>query len=126
MPHLTIEHSANLSSFPADALLAAVNSSLCASGEVRQESDLKSRVVSIEQVRIGIAGTPRAFVYAQLRLLAGRSAEAKKELSTRIADALRTHCPRPAGVEVQLSVEIVDMDSGSFSKDLLLAPKAAA
>lgn len=123
MPHLTIEHSANLSSFPVDAFLVAVNSSLCASGEVRQEADLKTRVVPVEQVRIGIAGAPRGFVYAQLRLLAGRSAEAKKDLSTRIADALRTHCPRPLGMEVQISVEIVDMDPASYTKDLLVAPR---
>ena len=61
-----------------------------------------------------------AFVHAQLRLLSGRDAETKRDLTGRIADVLRRHAPRPAGVLVQLSVEIVDMDRPSYVKERLV------
>ena len=58
-------------------------------------------------------------MHAQLRLLAGRTPEAKKELSDLIAAVLRERTPRPQGVLVQLSVEIVDMDRPSYVKERL-------
>ena len=51
--------------------------------------------------------------------MAGRSAEAKKDLAERIAAVLREQLPRPAGLMLQLSVEIVDMDRGSYVKERL-------
>jgi 5-carboxymethyl-2-hydroxymuconate isomerase len=51
-------------------------------------------------------------LYAQLRLLSGRTPEAKKDLRERVAECCAA-CAKPAGVMVQLSVEIVDMDRGS-------------
>jgi 5-carboxymethyl-2-hydroxymuconate isomerase len=76
-------------------------------------------VVAVEQFRIGNQAEARAFVHAQLRLLAGRTPEAKRELAERIAMVLRRAVPRPAGVLVQLSVEIVDMDRASYVKERL-------
>ena len=52
-------------------------------------------------------------------VLAGRTPEAKQDLSGRIADVLRRLTPRPPGVMVQLSVEIVDMDRPSYVKERL-------
>lgn len=119
MPHLTIEYSANLPHYPEAETLAALNAALCAHPEVQDEADLKSRFIVADSYEIGTAPAQRAFVHAQLRLLAGRSPEAKKELSARIADVLRERTPRPQGVMVQLSVEVVDMDRGSYAKERL-------
>ncbi len=55
----------------------------------------------------------------QLRLLAGRTDTAKKELSEGIAAVLRRLTPQPAGMMVQLSVEIADMDKPSYYKGRL-------
>ncbi|MCE1250871.1 MAG: 5-carboxymethyl-2-hydroxymuconate isomerase, partial [Comamonadaceae bacterium] len=52
-------------------------------------------------------------------LLAGRTPEAKKDLSERIAAVLQRLTPQPAGVQVQLSVEITDMDRPSYFKGVL-------
>ena len=120
MPHLTIEYSPNLGAFPEAQAAAELNASVCASPEVLDEADLKSRFVRCAPTfQIGTVLAGRAFVHAQLRLLAGRSPEAKQDLAGRVASVLRRVTPRPDGVMVQLSVEIVDMDRPSYVKERL-------
>ena len=120
MPHLIVEYCPNLTSYPEAEALAALNAAVCASPEVLDEADLKTRFVrAAGSFEIGTAPAQRAFVHAQLRLLSGRSPETKKELAGRVADVLRRLTPRPAGVLVQLSVEIVDMDRPSYVKERL-------
>lgn len=119
MPHLTIEYSANLPHYPEAETLTALNASLCAHPQVQDEADLKTRFIVADSFEIGTAPAQRAFVHAQLRLLSGRTPEVKKELSDRIAQVLRERTPRPQGVMVQLSVEVVDMDRGSYAKERL-------
>lgn len=119
MPHLTIEYSANLPDFPEAEALTALNAAVTASPEILDEADLKTRFVRTGSFEIGSAPAGRAFVHAQLRLLSGRTPEAKKDLTGRIADVLRRLTPRPEGVMVQLSVEMVDMDRPSYVKERL-------
>ncbi|XAH22807.1 5-carboxymethyl-2-hydroxymuconate Delta-isomerase [Xylophilus sp. GW821-FHT01B05] len=119
MPHLTVEYSRNLADLPAAQVLRELNEVLTASAEIAQESDLKSRLVVHDSFQVGTAPEARAFVHAQLRLLAGRSPEAKRDLSDRIAGVLRRLVPRPEGLRVALSVEIVDMDRPSYTKEQL-------
>lgn len=119
MPHLVIEHSTNLGTFPVAEMFAVLNRSLTASPEIKDEADLKTRTVAVDTFRIGNEPSARAFVHAQLRLLSGRSPEAKRDLSERIAVVLREFVPRPAGLLVQLSVEVVDMDRDSYVKEKL-------
>lgn len=119
MPHLTVEYSANLPHYPEAETLAALNAAVCAHPEIRDEADLKTRFIVADSFEIGTAPARRAFVHAQLRLLAGRTPKAKKELSQCIAAVLRERTPRPQGVVVQLSVEVVDMDRDSYTKERL-------
>lgn len=119
MPHLTIEYSRNLPLYPEAQALAEINAALCASPEFPDEADVKSRFLIADSFEIGTAPAQRAFVHAQLRLLSGRSPEAKKDLAERIAEVLRRRTPKPQGVMVQLSVEIVDMDRAAYVKDRL-------
>lgn len=119
MPHLTLEYSQNLAPFPEAEVLHAVNATLCAHPEVAQESDLKTRTVPVASFAIGTQPERRAFVHAQLRLLSGRTPEAKQALSALVLQALRPLVPRPDGVAVQLSVEVVDMDRASYQKERL-------
>ncbi len=119
MPHLIVEYTSNLPDFPEGEALAALNAAVCASPEVQSESDLKTRFVRTESFEIGTAPQQRAFVHAQLRLLSGRTPEAKQDLAERVAGVLRRCTPRPDGAMVQLSVEIVDMDRPSYVKEKL-------
>jgi len=119
MPHLTVEYSGNLPHFPEAETLTELNAALCAHPDVQDEADLKTRFVVADSFEIGTAPAHRAFVHAQLRLLSGRTPEVKKQLSDRIAAVLRGLTPRPQGVMVQLSVEVVDMDRASYAKERL-------
>jgi 5-carboxymethyl-2-hydroxymuconate isomerase len=119
MPHLVVEYSGNLPHFPEAEALTKLNAQLCTHPEIADEADLKTRFVVADSFEIGTAPAQRAFVHAQLRMLAGRSAQAKKELSELVASVLRELSPRPSGVLVQLSVEVVDMDRGSYAKERL-------
>lgn len=119
MPHLIVEYSQNLGTFPEAQALVELNETITASPELADEADLKSRFVLVDSFAIGTAPAQRAFVHAQLRMLSGRSPEAKKDLTERIAVVLRRLTPKPAGVMVQLSVELVDMDRPSYVKERL-------
>jgi len=121
MPHLTVEYTRNLAGFPDKELLRALNEALTAHPEIANESDLKSRVVAQDSFQIGTAPEARAFVHARLALMSGRTPEAKRELSNLVAGVLRQQVPRPAGLRVALSVEIIDMDRPSYVKELLPA-----
>ena len=119
MPHLTVEYSAILAPFPERKTLVELNEAVCASPEVQVEADLKTRFVSQTSFAVGTESSPRGFVHAQLRLLAGRTPEAKADLAERVAAVLRRRTPQPEGMLVQLSVEIVDMDRPSYVKERL-------
>lgn len=119
MPHLIVEYSSNLADFPQAQALRELNQSLTGSPEVQDETDLKTRIIALDSFEIGIAPADRGFVHAQLRLLAGRTPEAKQDLAERVAAVLRRLTPKPEGLLVQLSVEIVDMDRPSYVKERL-------
>lgn len=119
MPHLIVEYSSNLAGYPEAEALAALNAAVCASPEVKDEADLKTRFVHTRAFEIGTAPAHRAFVHAELRLLAGRTPEAKADLAGRVAAVLRRLTPRPDGVLVQLSVDVVDMDRPCYVKERL-------
>ena len=112
MPHLIVEYSSNLAGFPEAQTLTKLNQAVTSSPEVLNEADLKTRIVATDSYVIGTAPGPgpRAFVYSQLRLLSGRSLDAKRDLSDRSAGVLCRLTPRPNGV-------LVDMDRGSYTRD---------
>lgn len=119
MPHLIVEYSSNLTGFPQAQALKELNQTLTSSPEIRDEADLKTRLLAVESFAIGTTPAARAFVHAELRLLSGRTPEAKKDLSARVAAVLSRLTPRPEGVMVQLSVEVVDMDRNAYVKERL-------
>lgn len=117
MPHIVIEYTANLVDLPIDAMLAAVTRRLAESPEVQDEADLKARVSRTESFRVGLADSGRGFIHVTLRILAGRSSEAKRDFSQRVADGMLEHMPPfPDSLTVHLSVEVVDMDTESYRK----------
>lgn len=119
MPHLYVEYSANLADFPERQLLTELNAAVCGHPTVADPLDVKSRIASVQQFVIGTTPGLNGFVHAQLHLLSGRTPEVKKELSDRIADVLRRLTPQPAGMLVQLSVDIVDMERSCYYKGRL-------
>lgn len=117
MPHIVVEYTPNLGELPFDAMLAAVTRRLAASPEIGDEADLKARVLRAEAFRVGLADEGRGFIHVTLRILAGRSPQAKKDLSQRVLAGMREHLPLlPEALTAYLSVEVVDMDRESYGK----------
>jgi len=119
MPHLLVEYSANLADLPEQQMLTELVTTVCAHPTINDEFDVKGRITKSQQFVIGTAGGSRGFIHAELRLMAGRAPEIKKELSDRIAAVLRRLTPHPEGMLVQVSVEIADMDRDSYHKGKL-------
>lgn len=116
MPHLHMEYTANLPDLNADVALIRLNNTLVASGQFAAEYDIKSRAVKVETFKVGTAMAERAFVHVKLALLSGRSPQIKKQLSESLLAVVQELCEWPAGVELQLAVEILDIDRESYSK----------
>ncbi|MBV4459798.1 MULTISPECIES: 5-carboxymethyl-2-hydroxymuconate Delta-isomerase [Pseudomonas] len=116
MPHLHLEYTANLPQLNADLALIRLNNTLVASGQFAAEYDIKSRAVKVETFRVGTAPGERAFVHVKLALLSGRSPQIKRQLSESLLAALQDLCEWPAGVDVQLCVELLDIDRESYTK----------
>ena len=118
MPHLTIEYSSNTPEFDAHALLLECNQTLFESGQF-VEIDIKSRAVRLDTFVVGTEPDKRAFVYARLALLSGRSPEIKRDISRRLHAVLEKRFQHSNGLNLQFSVELQDMDRDSFLKTFI-------
>lgn len=116
MPHLLVEYTPNLPELDADKALLRLNHALVASGQFAAEFDIKSRALRLDAFRVGTGLGERAFVHVKLALLSGRSPEIKRQLSESLLAVLKDLCAWPAGVQVQLSVEVVDLDRVAYAK----------
>ena len=116
MPHLHLEYTANLTDLAVEKTLLRLNNVLMASGQFGSEFDIKSRALKVESFQVGTSLSPRAFIAVKLSLLSGRSPQVKKQLSESLLAALQDVAEWPTDMQVQLSVQLVDMDRESYSK----------
>lgn len=116
MPHIIVEYTPNPRNLPFDAMLASVNHHLAQSPEVADEADLKARVIPAQHYRVGVADSGRGFIHVTIRIMAGRNEQAKKDFSQRVVDGMLEHMPAFDGMTVHLSVDVVDMEWGSYRK----------
>jgi 5-carboxymethyl-2-hydroxymuconate isomerase len=116
MPHLHLEYTANLPELNPDVALIRLNNALLASGQFANEFDIKSRAVKVETFKVGTALAERAFVHVKLAVLSGRSSQIKQLLSESLLTVVKDLAEWPAGIEVQLCVEILDIDKDSYTK----------
>lgn len=117
MPHLHLEYTHNLPDIDPDKLLLRLNHALVGSGQFANEVDIKARAVKVEAFRVGTAPGERGFMHVKLAILGGRSAETKKQISDSLLPVLNDAAAWPAGLDVQLCVEIVDIDRDSYVKN---------
>ena len=121
MPHLYIEYTENLTGLNERELMREINAVICSHPTVNDEADVKARIARLAMSNVYIGNQPdnRGFVHVYLRLMAGRSTEAKKQMSDGMAEVLRRIVPPAADLMVQLSVDIADMDKATYFKGRL-------
>jgi 5-carboxymethyl-2-hydroxymuconate isomerase len=118
MPHLTLEYTDNLTGFQSAPALVAINEAAFATG-LFGESDIKTRAVKLDAYRTGIHVGARGFVHVRIAMLAGRTDAERKNLAEAVLAVLKKHLGEPAGMEVQLSVETVELHRESYAKAVL-------
>ncbi|RKF14108.1 5-carboxymethyl-2-hydroxymuconate isomerase [Roseovarius spongiae] len=113
MPHVIIEHSADVAQeVDLAALCDAVFDALTAHPEVPDPAALKVRTIACAAHRGGT--TPDSFAHATLLLLPGRDAETKADMTQTILDALAAILPRTGS----LSVNLADLDPAYVKRAL--------
>ena len=118
MPHLTLEYTRNLAGFDPRQALAAVNEAMFDSG-LFGEPDIKSRAIGLDCYQVGVQSGGRGFVHICIAMLSGRSSEERKQLADAVLAALSAAVNAEPGMEIQLSVETVDLDRPSYAKALI-------
>ena len=120
MPHLIIEITENtrLTCSP-EELLDEAHAALLSSGQF-QEPDIKSRCVTLSTFRQGTEPADRAFVHATLQILDGRDQAVRKQLGELVVNAISEMVrPGAAGQTVQVTVNVVEMERATFSKQII-------
>ena len=112
MPHCVVELSQDLASHQT-ALVQDLFKVAAASGLFKQDYDIKVRSQVYTTYTVG--NTSDSFVYVGFSLLAGRTPEQKKTLSEAIKTLLITRFPDQKNLS--LSVNVIDMDAGSYWKN---------
>lgn len=115
MPHLRLEHSANLApEVASDALLRELHGALERVAGIRIRN-CKSRVLSLPRFLVGRGEEESAFVHLEVRFLEGRSAEVRRAVG---AELLRILTAAYDGVEsdLQVTVEVIEIERPTYFK----------
>ena len=109
MPHLIIEHSANVGTVVDIVdIVDALHDAALATGTASLDA-LRTRAVQRDVVAIADRHPDNAFVAVTIRIGAGRDAEEKRALVVALATALDTALG-PAQASMMLSVEVQEID----------------
>jgi 5-carboxymethyl-2-hydroxymuconate isomerase len=109
MPHITIEHSANVADHhDIDALVATVHGAALAHG-LADVTALRTRAVSRVHYRVATGDRRFAFVAIHCRVGPGRDSEAKRSFIERLLDAAEDDL---AGTPLAIawSIELTELD----------------
>ena len=111
MPHLTIQATPNVIIPHEESLLKALNQALWGSGYFNKPGDIKSRLIPINTFLVGVDDDEQeqGFIYAHLKLMAGRDAKVRDELAqllgATIEQALGTEQSGRASLQICVEVE---------------------
>lgn len=111
MPHCVIEYARPLADkCDLSELLRRVHQAAFDSGLFGLE-DIKTRALAVDHYLTGSGNAE--FVHINLKILSGRSAEQKQQLSQRVLDAAVSFL---GDLIASCSVEVSDMDRASYAK----------
>lgn len=118
MPHVTIEHSVNVSYDKVAPLLPAIFSVLVAELPTQLES-CKGRVLRHEQFLVGDGHAHHAFLHVNIRVLPGRSPAVHQRVTELVMAALKeAFANQSSELRLQLTVDIGDL-SAAYQKHLV-------
>lgn len=113
MPHLVLEHSAELEDEAIRLTCEALFKAACVSPVFANIAAIKVRSIPCNTVRMGT--DPQSFAHLTVWMLSGRDTEQKKALAKALLGVMDQHLPE-VGV---LSVDPRDMDSYTYAKRVI-------
>lgn len=114
MPHLIVEYSGNLEAgIDVPALLHQMHRALDGKYNIAS-SRIKARAVKLSDYIVGDHGDSAAMVHVTFKLMEGRSAEARKELSSLLQQIVRQHVPAGQHPHSAVTVEVVELDTATY------------
>lgn len=116
MPQITVEYSQVVAAaFDRRAFALALHP--MASALIGSEvASFKTRFYPIEEGVIGDGDAGHAMVHVDFRLLSGRPPEVKQALGTAVLELARAHLRAVAGLDIQVTVEVRDLDRPHYHK----------
>ena len=116
MPHLTIEYTKNVEQeFTFDDLFARLHQVLVDVAAL-PIGNCKSRARRLDDYYIADGGPQHAFLHLAIRFMEGRSIELKRQIGRGCLEILEEFCCSPAGLELQITVEIQDIERTTYFK----------
>lgn len=113
MPHIVIEYSANLTELNVTNLMHDCHRALDGLHNVSTER-VKTRAAKLENFLVGTNDEKGQMIHVTLRLMTGRSVEARQELAKILYDKVRAHIPQDKYPNGALTVEIVELDKATY------------
>jgi len=116
MPHISLQHH-HLSGETYDfrRFFHQLHDLLNKAAGVKPE-DCKSRVIPVNDVKVGTGPDDQDFIHLEIRLLEGRSPETKRMIGEKVLDLLMTYLGSTENPGTQMSVEIVDIARTGYFK----------
>ncbi|WP_106850714.1 5-carboxymethyl-2-hydroxymuconate Delta-isomerase [Blastococcus sp. Marseille-P5729] len=117
MPHVRINYSSNLPGFDAGLVIDRVVRALVDTGDFK-EASIKARAYRADVFEIGLSSHGRGFVDAAIKVMPGRSDEAKAKVAELVCETIKSCGSWPKDVEVQISADVTDL-SPAYSKTVV-------
>lgn len=114
MPHLTLEFSSNTLERNFSKLFAECHSILVNTLPTELAS-CKSRAIEAYASHLGDGNKNNAFVHLNLKIMAGRSLETRKQAGDNLLAALKTHFAGSMhALNLQITIEIMELEDTYF------------
>lgn len=122
MPHLTIQVTPNVIIPHEESLLKALNQALWGSGHFGKATDIKARMLPINTFLVGVEDDEQeyGFIYAHLKLMAGRDAAIRDELAALLVSSIEDKLAdaQSGRAALQICVEVEEI-SAIYHKKML-------
>lgn len=122
MPHLTVQATPNVIIPHEESLLKTLNQALWDSGQFGEPTTIKSRLLPINTFLVGVEDDEQehGFIYAHLKLLAGRDSSVRNELAALLVSSIENALSESQSgrAALQVCVEVEEISSVYHKKIL--------
>jgi len=117
MPHLTLEHTANINQeIDWVTLFSGLHKILTTIGGINIEN-CKSRSICLDNYYIGQSDESNAFVHLKISFLQGKSAELQQAIGKQCLNLLKEYfAPSLSKLALQITVEITEIHRSAYYK----------